>query len=150
MHYHHFHCARNHNIFGFGVLWTDIGANCFTGPWRILSSIVRLSTFHVFRALIAILQTHTQKWSHQQITNSFIIFFKCVISALCLNYAWYKPLAGIRWGMDVTGWGRQQTVVGRWLSFPPAETTAPVGVCAGSPGLAVNHCMMAPTTHNAD
>lgn len=65
---------------------------------------------------------------------------------LCLNYVQYKPLVGSHWGMDVTEWGRQQTVVGRRPSFPPAETTAPVGVCAGSPGLAVNHYMMAPKT----
>lgn len=90
-----------------------------------------------------------KKQSHQQIKIISLcksVIIKCVTAVLCLNNASYKPLVGSRWGMDVTEWGRQQMVAGRLLSFPPTETTAPVGVCAGSPGLAGSHYMMAPKT----
>lgn len=41
-------------------------------------------------------------------------------------------------------WEREQTVEGRSPSFPQVAISAPADVDAGSPGCAVNYCMLDP------
>lgn len=70
--HHHLHGTRNHNVFGFGVLCANVGANGFARPGRVLPCIVGLSAFHNgFGALLAILQTQNIQ-IESAVTNTYM------------------------------------------------------------------------------
>lgn len=88
--HHHVHGTRNHNIFGFGVLCTDVGANRFTRPGRVLPCILRLSAVHHgFGVLLAILQTQDIQRELSRILSSWIL--SCIKSENAC--AWSEPVS---------------------------------------------------------